>query len=217
MAIDYMRQKQHFDVTNFRDRNRITIVGCGAIGSFVGMSLAKMGFIHFKLWDMDKVEPHNLPNQFFTERDVRSLKSQALFDIMCEFNKLVESEVNFKYCGEAPESQIVISCADSMKVRKELFEACKKDKTVQLFIDTRMAGLQGQVYTVEMDKKDMIENYEKTLFSDKEAVQDRCTAQSLLFTVLGIASLVCNQIAKACREEELPNYMVLDYSVPQLM
>ena len=114
-------------------------------------------------------------------------------------------------------THIVISCVDKMKVRKEIFDVCKDNDKVQLFIDTRMAGLQGQIYTVDMTNKQEIKNYEKTLFGDDEAVQQRCTERSILFTVMGIASFVCNQIVKAFKEEELRNYIVLDYSIPQLI
>jgi len=98
-----------------------------------------------------------------------------------------------------------------MKSRKEIFEECKKSKDVQLFIDTRMGGLQGQLYCVDMSKKKEIKNYEKTLFKDEAATPGRCTERSIIFTVLGIVSMACNQIVNALKGDEIKNYIILDY------
>ena len=154
----------------------------------------------------------------FGWKDIEKKKVSVTREFMKHFNKLVEVyELGRFRRSDNLNTQIVVSCVDKMKVRKEIFNSCKRNKDVQLFIDTRMAGLQGQVYTVDMTNKEEIENYMKTLFADDEAVQQRCTERSILFTVLGIASLVCNQIIKALKEEKLCNYIVLDYSVPQLI
>jgi len=217
MTTEYQRQTGIIDIEKFRD-NEVTIVGCGANGSFVGIALAKMGLTKFRLYDFDTVEVHNLPNQFFGWKDIGKKKVNVTSRYMKHFNKLVEVyEFNRFGRGDNLNTHIVVSCVDKMKVRKEIFNSSKRNKNVQLFIDTRMAGLQGQVYTVDMTNKKEIENYMKTLFDDDEAVQQRCTERSILFTVLGIASIVCNQIIKALKEEELRNYIVLDYSIPQLI
>ena len=75
--INYIRQSSLIDIESYRD-NKISIIGCGAIGSFVGISLAKMGLTQFRLVDFDKVELHNLPNQFFNMNDIGNYKSTAL-------------------------------------------------------------------------------------------------------------------------------------------
>ena len=212
----YTRQIDLFDVEAFKENN-ITIVGCGANGSFIGIALAKMGFKFFTLYDHDKVEEHNLPNQFFREEDIGMAKSMVTALHMGKMNEDIWTKANGIYQKDEIESEIVVSCVDLMSVRKELFEKCKESDKCQLFIDTRMAGLQGQIYTIDMEDEKEVANYEKTLFTDKEAVQERCTQKSILFTVLGIASIVCNQIVKALNEDEVRNYIVLDYSIPQMM
>lgn len=217
--IEYTRQSGIVDVKSFRD-NEIIIVGCGAIGSFTAISLAKMGLTNFILFDDDKVEPHNLPNQFFTTNDIGQYKVFATKIHMMKFNDEVEVKIyekKFDPKKEYKNSSIVICCADSMKARKQVFNYCQKHKHIQMYMDSRMGGTQGQLYTVDMSNKVQIENYKKTLFEDGEAVQMRCTERSIIFTCLGLASLICNQLVKAFKEEELSNYIVLDYSVPQMM
>ena len=216
---DYQRQIGLVDIESFKD-NAISIIGCGAIGSYVASSLAKMGLTKFILYDFDKIEAHNLPNQFFKEKDIGKYKINATIKTMSEFNSSIEIiAFNNKVedVGFPLDAKIVISCVDSMEVRKYIFEESKKSKGVQLFIDCRMGGLQGQVYLIDMTKKKEIKNYEKSLFSEEEAVPIRCTEKSIIFTVLGIASLVCGQIVKIIQGEKIQNYIVLDYSVPQLI
>jgi len=217
MPTRYGRQTGIINIEKFSD-NEIMIVGCGAIGSFVGIALAKMGLTNFKIYDGDRVEEHNFPNQFFTEEDLGKFKAIALKQHMVAFNSKCEIFVGLKFDKDSrADFPIVISCVDKMSVRKMIFESAVKEEACQLFIDCRMAGLQGQVYSVDMTKEEEIENYKKSLFTDRQAVRMRCTERSIVFTVLGTASLVCNQIVKALKEEELSNYIVLDYSVPQMM
>ena len=215
---DYLRQSSIINIKDFQD-NRIGIVGCGAIGSFVGISLAKMGLIRFVLWDFDKIEPHNLPNQFFTESDNGMNKAVALREHMHSFNSdvaVMHIQDKFTAKSSLKGCQIVVSAVDKMDVRKTILNRALKDGC-QFLIDSRMAKFQGQIYSINLKDKDDVKNYRKTLFKNSEGVRLRCTERSIIFTVLGIASMVCNQIIKAFNNEEFPNYIVLDYSVPQMM
>ena len=217
MKNDYKRQNGIINVNDFGD-NTISIFGCGAIGSYVATSLSKMGLKSFVLWDDDVVEIHNLPNQYFTYNDLGKPKVEATMNHMMEFNneaKILKCSIKFTEKNDEINTPIVVCCVDKMEARKLIFEKCGSD--VQIFIDTRMGGLQGQVYTVDMTDNESKEQYKKTLFSSKEAVQMRCSERSIIFTVLGISSLVCNQIVKAFKDQEIINYIVLDYSVPQMM
>jgi molybdopterin/thiamine biosynthesis adenylyltransferase len=213
----YKRQVGLINILDYVD-NQITIIGCGAIGSFTAISLCKMGFEKFELWDGDSVEEHNLPNQFFEERDIGRNKATATANYIDIFNSSSEVNVNpFFFKDASIQGQIVICSVDIMAARKSVFEACKRSKNVQLFIDTRMAGLQGQLYTIDMTNEEEVMFYEKTLFTDEQAVQERCTARAIIFTILGLVSLLCNNIVKVLQEDEYPNFVTIDYSVPQLM
>src|SRR3990167_9189169 len=61
---------------------RIIVIGCGAIGSFVTMTLAKMGFKNILVYDEDKIENHNISNQLFPEYMVGKFKVDALKDVV---------------------------------------------------------------------------------------------------------------------------------------
>lgn len=213
----YDRQSSIIDLDEVRD-NHVLIVGCGAIGSFAAISLAKMGLTNFTVCDFDTVEAHNLPNQFFTLKNIGRYKSATVKKSMVDFNpdaKVTSYIIRFSKVM-VENRQIVVSCVDSMKTRKEIFDACK-NSNVQLFIDARMGGLQAQLYTVDMTNKIVVDNYERSLFADDESQETNCTERSIIFTVLGISSLICSQVVKALNDQPLKNYLVLDYTVPQLM
>ena len=56
----------------------VTCIGLGGIGSFAALTLRKMGFHTFVLWDHDFVEPHNVPSQAYGKADIESAKTEAL-------------------------------------------------------------------------------------------------------------------------------------------
>ena len=64
---NYQRHIVLIDIEKFRD-NSIAIIGCGAIGSFVAISLAKMGLTQFHLYDFDEVEPNDIED--YLEDDI---------------------------------------------------------------------------------------------------------------------------------------------------
>ena len=60
----------------------VHLVGCGGIGSFVALALAKLGCPHLCLYDDDRVEEHNVPNQLFRLSDVGRPKVEALAEVL---------------------------------------------------------------------------------------------------------------------------------------
>lgn len=215
----YMRQSSIINIKDYED-NKVSIIGCGAIGSYVGTSLAKLGLVKFELWDFDKVEEHNLPNQFFFEEDTGKPKVDATEKMMRLINskcKIVTHKQKFDK-DSVLNSNIVIICVDTMASRKEIFEYAKKDKGITLFIDTRMGGLEGQIYFIDMEDKKEIANYEASLFSDEQAVRERCTERAIIYTVLGMASFLCCNLVKAIiQPEQMRNYVVCDFKEMQVI
>jgi len=56
----------------------VTIAGCGAIGSWTSLFLAKMGVRMFSLFDFDIIEEHNRSTQLWEARDVKRYKATVL-------------------------------------------------------------------------------------------------------------------------------------------
>lgn len=79
-----------------------------------------------------------------------------------------------------------------MEVRKMIYETTN----CYFLIDPRMGAEYANMNIVNFSEKADHENYKKTLYSDDEAVRERCTAKTVMYTVL----LIAGQIAKAVKD-----------------
>jgi molybdopterin/thiamine biosynthesis adenylyltransferase len=172
----------------------ITIIGAGAIGSFVCLSLAKMGFCDITVYDDDKIDVENMNCQFYRFKDIGKYKVEALKELVKEFTNVDIEIKNEKYISGMFKG-IVISAVDSMDARKLVWENLKEmSLSTKLVIDPRMGAETALCYAMSpMDPKD-VDSYGKTLYTDANAVHERCTAKSTMYTVLGIASHVCKVV-----------------------
>jgi molybdopterin/thiamine biosynthesis adenylyltransferase len=174
---------------------KITIIGAGAIGGWTALSLAKMGFSDITVWDFDKVDIVNLNSQFYRKKDVGFSKHIALYELIHEF-----TEIKIGYQGRYEGGifpGIVISAVDSMEVRRLIWENhAGKAIFTKAVIDPRMGAEQALLYVMDpMNPKDQ-EAYTKTLYSDQEAVQERCTAKAVIYT----ANLLSGLVVKAVKD-----------------
>lgn len=176
----------------------VHIVGAGAIGSFITLMLAKMGITDITVYDYDTVSVENMSCQFYRFSDIGKNKVDALKDIVESFTNIKIKTVAKAWTKEMPVEfrGIVISAADSMEVRKELFEHCKKDFRIQWFIDSRMGAETALMYVMNAQKKVDQDAYANTLYTDKEASQERCTAKSTIYT----ANLLSGHVVKAVKD-----------------
>ena len=172
----------------------ITIIGAGAIGSFTALSLAKAGFTNLVVYDFDTVDVVNLSNQFYRRSDIGKPKVQALRELIKDFTgEDIEVHITPWYGsmhGHKLEG-IVIAAADCMKVRKDIFETCTSIAiNVKYLIDPRMSAETLSLYALDPRDKDQASRYAKTLYTNEEAVQERCTAKATIYTVNLLSGLV---------------------------
>jgi len=179
-------------------RERITVVGCGGIGSFTTFALAKLGCENIRVYDFDDVENHNLPNQNFRECDIGKSKVDATYDIVKDFTgveiigtkKKVTPSILRKTGG------IVILAVDSMDARMELWEGLKMNVKVPLVIDSRMGAEVLQLYSFRPTNPDGVAMYEENLFPSSEALAAPCTAKSIIYTAFMVSALIAGQVKK---------------------
>lgn len=166
----------------------ITVIGAGAIGSFVTLTLAKMGFTDITVWDDDRVDTVNMNCQFYRFEDIGKYKVDALKEIVGQFSKTVLKRCNMRFhVGMMPANGITIVTVDSMRARKDIWASHVSNTDCKLYIDARMSAEDSTVYAVTPEEKDFANLYSKTLYSDSEAMKERCTAKSTLYTVLSIS------------------------------
>ena len=174
----------------------ITIVGAGAIGSWVTLSLAKMGFENIRVYDDDEVDTVNLSSQFFRRSDVEKPKVLALKEMVEEFTGVDIDAIHGRFTNETginPMPGIVISAVDSMVSRKAIYQS-SKNSPVKFLIDPRMGAESALLYVCKPMDHDDRKRYEKTFYSDQEAVQERCTAKATIFTANMLSGLVCKTV-----------------------
>jgi hypothetical protein len=206
--MDFKRQEGIFNPKKIKAT--IGIVGVGSVGSFTTLALTKMGANVQSVFDSDIIEEHNIPNQFFKLSDIGKHKSVALKTLVKEFsgtdittNPNVDNKTLFT-------NDIIISCVDSMEARKKIFAQVKRSK-IEWYLDSRMGGKVCTLLTVNMNNANSIMAYEKTLIDDKKTLQIPCTQKTIIFNVLGLASLICNNISKVCNEENVEPVIHFDY------
>lgn len=174
----------------------ITVIGAGAIGGWTTLALAKMGFCNIKVLDFDKVDEVNINSQFYRISDIGKLKVEALRDLVRDFTgtEIAVHNVVYEVC-QFP--GIVVSAVDSMKVRSQIWKAHSlKSMGTKAIIDPRMGAETALLYVMNpMDDKD-IKTYEKTLYEDKDAVQERCTNKAVIYT----ANLLSGLVAQAVKD-----------------
>ena len=172
----------------------ITIGGAGAIGSWVGLSLAKMGFEFIEFYDDDKVDEVNLSSQFFSKSQVGQEKVYATRDLIKAFTGVEIRARNERLTLESrPEGSIFISAVDSMQSRKAIYNAVK-NTACRYLIDPRMGAETALLYVCKMTDEEDRARYQKTLYSDSQAVQERCTAKATIYTANMLSGLVCKSV-----------------------
>lgn len=192
----------------------ITIIGAGAIGGWTALSLVKMGFCNLTVIDYDTIEIENMSSQFYRMSDIGQAKVQALYELVEEFTGVEINTCNDRYTA-AKIGGIIISAVDNMEVRKNIWAANKNNPFTQLVIDPRMGAEVALMYAMNPNEEKDILAYEKTLYSNEEAVQERCTAKATIYTANLLAGMVVKTVKDFTVSQEYPRTLSWDISKDQ--
>lgn len=200
---------------------RINIIGCGALGSWIVFILLKMGFSNIHVYDFDTIEEHNIPNQLFKESQIGELKVKALDLIYKDFfNEEPDEERVSVYAKKVDEDNcqfggVTLCCVDTMAGRKELFESMFKYGNAKLWIEGRIGLYGAYIYTLTEKEKIQLDNYEETLYNDSEAEVSSCgVSQTALPSAINCASIMVMQLIEHFNGSSPLNK--IEYSIPWL-
>ncbi len=182
----------------------VTIIGAGAIGSWVALGLAKMGMEDITVYDPDKVDTVNLNSQFYPLASVGLTKVGALSDLVRQFTGVdIVAKCDKFEMGMPLGRGIIIAAVDSMAARKSIWDTLVSRPSLNTrFIDPRMGAEQALLYVMNpLDGKDR-ETYPASLYGDSEALQERCTAKATIYTANLLSGLVCKAVKDYISEEK---------------
>lgn len=212
---NYMDSKifwRQLDILSPAEMNEeIGLIGVGGIGSPTALVLAKMGIQKLTLWDDDKVEPHNIPNQLFRRKDNNNSKVEALTKIIDDYSpheNLFVYPIPKKWDGMV--KPLMISAIDSMDTRIKIWKKIKDNEKCKLYIEARMGGELMRVYAIDPLNLEHQEFYEKVLYPSKEAKELPCTAQAIFYNSFIVAGLIGLLVKKYFKDEELPKEIIFD-------
>ena len=203
----FKRQLGIFNPEDFKDK-KVTVIGTGSVGSFVVLTLSKMGIKNIEVWDDDIIEEHNLSNQFYPNASVGMLKVEALKDMIREMTGeiLTVNKDRFEWGRILGYPDIVISAVDSIVARREIWKSILNNLNVKLYIDARMGGELMRIFTVRGQEDYSF--YENSL--KEEGIQLPCTERTIIYNVTIISGLVALIIKKFLKGEELYKEVMFD-------
>lgn len=213
-----MEFHRQLDIVSVEELNKhhITVIGVGGIGSPTVLALTKMGAGNITVYDDDKIEEHNLPNQIYRTKDLNKNKVDGIVDICKEFSGYKINSNNTKF-DQVETPGIVISAVDSMAARKSIWDTVKYNPSVSYYIEARMGAEEFKIYTINPTDPDEIKMYEKTLYSDSEAAELPCTARAIIYNVFMIASLITCQVKKIVSKQDLCKKIFVDLTTLTLI
>jgi len=178
-----------------KQSDRIHIVGCGSVGSTVAYMLARTGVTNFTLWDFDIVEPHNLANQMFRQKDIHKPKVEALLDIICEINPDIAECAKLKPEGWKGQqlSGYVFLCVDNIDLRREIVEKHFDNPYVKAMFDFRTRLEDAQHYAADWSDYKMKKDFLNSMnFSHDEAKEETpVSACNVTLSVCPTVLVIC--------------------------
>lgn len=170
--IDYARHETVFHPVEW-GKKRVDVIGVGATGSKVAMSLAKLGVQNLHVWDDDNVEAHNLANQVYGVPDIGIAKTLAISEHISQATGLdVTRHGRWTPAHARSIGQVVFVMVDSMAVRKEIYDAFHMNTQIDLIVDPRLGAKHGHVLTYKPGDRPSTKQYATQLYSDDDAMTE---------------------------------------------
>ena len=195
---------------------QVVLIGAGAIGSAVALCLGKMGLGELLVYDNDVVDEVNLAGQLYRNDDIGRPKVEALAELLASMTTTEVTPIPALFDGRCM-TIVTISAVDSMRSRRRIWNHLRGRREVEVYVDSRMGGLVGEIHVVRPGSPLEEASYRATLHRDDEALPERCTARSIAFNTMGIAAQVGSLVRGHLLGEPLPQHLVLDHHLRLVM
>ena len=193
MTVSFLRHSAFFGP---EDANKyvLNIIGVGATGSWIAMLAARMGWHKFRVWDLDIVESHNLPNQIYTHDDIGKKKVIALKEQLLRFNPEIEIETHDYFFESSKHTDLLegptIITVDSLSARKDIGNAIKGNILVNNAFETRMGFSHAEINYLDCCNETKIQKWQSLLKDDSEVTESACNERIITTLTCQVASTV---------------------------
>ena len=202
--VSFLRHGAFFGPEDSQERI-LNIIGVGATGSWVGYLAAKMGWQHFRVWDADTVESHNLPNQIYDISQVGMPKVEAFKQKLLEFNPTVQVETyNEFYTSEKYRNELedyVFVGVDTLFARKDIMEGAKSHLLIEGIFESRMGFQHAEINYLDPAYPSQVDEYLSLLKTDDEVEESACNARIITTLTCIIASNIVHTICALAAQE----------------
>ena len=197
---------------------RIHILGCGSVGSTLAELLVRCGLTKLTLWDFDHVEPHNISNQMFRNKDIGRLKVEALKDLLVEINPEAADDIVLKPDGWQGRmlSGYLFLCVDNIDLRRQIVEQHMDNPNVRAVFDFRTLLTSAQHYAAEWEN----DKQKKGLLNSMQFSHDEAKAETpvsacgvtlgVVTTVRSICELGINNFLNFVKGQGIKTYVEFD-------
>jgi molybdopterin/thiamine biosynthesis adenylyltransferase len=216
-SLNCNRHLEVFDAAMFNPE-RVDVIGCGAVGSRILLSLAKLGIDEIHGWDFDTVESHNIPNQVFGIKDVGAYKVEALHSIVQAMTGTQIAMHNEAVDGSQSLGPYVFIATDTMSSRKEIFKkAIENRRNIKLMVDVRMGADVMRIYAINPVNPTQARMWKETLFDDDEVDEHVCgSTVSVGPTAEILSGMAVWQMIRFAAEKKIEEHEIIFATRPSI-
>jgi len=189
----------------------VTIIGCGSIGSYTAITLAKLGITKIELYDGDSIELANVSNQYYSRKDIGKNKATVLKSTISTLSPIkptIYANPRFFTDNDKLSTPITIVCTDNIESRRLVYDKYKQSIFTESLIDARMGGELLDIYCISKDsKQDIIDKYEESLQINNQELP--CSARSIIYNISIIGGLIGNLVKRLCNNEDNIPYNIM--------
>ena len=183
-------------------RQRIILAGCGGIGSWTILQLARMNPAALFMYDDDVVEQANMSGQLYCQDDIGKAKVDAMADMIKNYTTMRNIyAIKYRFTTNSEAGDVMICGFDNMEARRIFFTAWnnhvmakqEEERHKCLYLDGRLSIDTLQVFCITGDNDwAMAEYADKHLFTDAEAEETQCSLKQTTYLACMIGSMIVN-------------------------
>ena len=207
--VSFLRHSGWFGPEDAQDKT-LNIIGVGATGSWIGLTAARMGFHSFRVFDLDVVEAHNLPNQIYDVSHIGIKKVEAFEQVLTRFNPHITVEKH-PYFFETEKHKDLLSgpvvlTVDTMSARKDIADSFPFNWKINKVFETRLGFDYAEINIIDNFNPTSVSEWKSNLRSDDEIEEGPCNLRVCSTLVTMVAGFtvhkICDMISCNRRDKE---------------